>query len=69
VVLNVKSCQIVNKAWNFAHVLRDDGLSHMVMWPLKIQEKAWGQKAWLGLSDLQDARRLEAFVSSKNRNQ
>ena len=23
------SQQIVNKAWNFAHVLRDDGLSHM----------------------------------------
>ncbi len=22
--------QIVNKAWNFAHVLRDDGLSCMV---------------------------------------
>lgn len=21
--------QIVNKAWNFAHVLRDDGLSYM----------------------------------------
>jgi type I restriction enzyme M protein len=23
------SAQIVNKAWNFAHVLRDDGLSYM----------------------------------------
>jgi type I restriction enzyme M protein len=23
------SQQIVNKAWNFAHVLRDDGLSYM----------------------------------------
>jgi len=23
------STQIVNKAWNFAHVLRDDGLSYM----------------------------------------
>lgn len=24
------SRQIVNKAWNFAHVLRDDGLSYLV---------------------------------------
>ena len=26
---NNDSQQIVNKAWNFAHVLRDDGLSYM----------------------------------------
>jgi type I restriction enzyme M protein len=26
---NNSSQQIVNKAWNFAHVLRDDGLSYM----------------------------------------
>jgi len=28
--------QIVNKAWNFAHVLRDDGLSYM---PIRIGNK------------------------------
>jgi type I restriction enzyme M protein len=27
--MNNLSQQIVNKAWNFAHVLRDDGLSYM----------------------------------------
>ena len=27
--MNNASQQIVNKAWNFAHVLRDDGLSYM----------------------------------------
>jgi len=26
---NNASQQIVNKAWNFAHVLRDDGLPYM----------------------------------------
>jgi hypothetical protein len=27
--MSTDSQQIVNKAWNFAHVLRDDGLSYM----------------------------------------
>lgn len=27
--MNNATRQIVNKAWNFAHVLRDDGLSYM----------------------------------------
>ena len=27
--MNNATQQIVNKAWNFAHVLRDDGLSYM----------------------------------------
>jgi type I restriction-modification system DNA methylase subunit len=27
--VNNATQQIVNKAWNFAHVLRDDGLSYM----------------------------------------
>jgi type I restriction enzyme M protein len=27
--MSTASQQIVNKAWNFAHVLRDDGLSYM----------------------------------------
>jgi type I restriction enzyme M protein len=26
---------IVNKAWNFAHVLRDDGLSYMLLERIK----------------------------------
>lgn len=28
---NNDSQQIVNKAWNFAHVLRDDGLSGLLI--------------------------------------
>src|SRR3990172_8252262 len=27
--MSIDTSQIVNKAWNFAHVLRDDGLSYM----------------------------------------
>ena len=35
---NNDSQQIVNKAWNFAHVLRDDDLSYMAYKNLQLHQ-------------------------------
>lgn len=37
------SQQIVNKAWNFAHVLRDDGLSYMAYMFHLMRDEAEGR--------------------------
>lgn len=46
--------QIVNKAWNFAHVLRDDGLSYMA-YPFAHDEIGTRDKVNLDIFWLKDS--------------
>jgi hypothetical protein len=53
--------QIVNKAWNFAHVLRDDGLSYM---PIRIGKAQQVLSSAIILGDHQLASWLDLAVKT-----